>query len=92
MEAVTKLCHSDAAQVEPWHVPKTPGLNDPPRSRSFGKRWFHWPAGPGTTWRCASSHAPLHCPRPTLVGLDEAPLIGINGRERSVKRQRGRSA
>ena len=29
METVTRFCHSDAVQVEPWHVPKTPGLDDP---------------------------------------------------------------
>jgi hypothetical protein len=23
------FCHSDAPQVEPWHVPKPPGLDDP---------------------------------------------------------------
>jgi superfamily I DNA/RNA helicase len=29
METITRFCHSNAAQVEPWHVPKTPGLDDP---------------------------------------------------------------
>jgi heme oxygenase len=29
METITRFCHSDAAQVEPWHVPKPPGLDDP---------------------------------------------------------------
>ena len=29
MEAVTHFCHSDAAPVEPLHVPKSPGLDDP---------------------------------------------------------------
>jgi superfamily I DNA/RNA helicase len=29
METITRFCHSDAAQVQPWHVPKTPGLDDP---------------------------------------------------------------
>jgi superfamily I DNA/RNA helicase len=30
METITRFCHSEAAHVEPWHVPKTPGLDDPP--------------------------------------------------------------
>jgi AAA domain/UvrD-like helicase C-terminal domain len=29
METVTRFCRSDAAHIEPWHVPKTPGLDDP---------------------------------------------------------------
>jgi transposase-like protein len=29
METITRFCHSDAPQVEPWHVPKSPGLEDP---------------------------------------------------------------
>jgi hypothetical protein len=29
MEIITRFCHSDAAQVEPWHVSKPPGLDDP---------------------------------------------------------------
>jgi superfamily I DNA/RNA helicase len=29
METITRFCHSDAAQVQPWHVPTTPGLDDP---------------------------------------------------------------
>jgi superfamily I DNA/RNA helicase len=29
METITRFCHSDAAQVEPGHVPKSPGLDDP---------------------------------------------------------------
>jgi hypothetical protein len=28
METITRFCHSDAAQVEPWHVPKRPGLEE----------------------------------------------------------------
>jgi hypothetical protein len=29
LETVTRFCHSDAAQVEPWHVPVPAGLDDP---------------------------------------------------------------
>ena len=29
IDTITRFCHSDAAQIEPWHVPKTPGLDDP---------------------------------------------------------------
>jgi superfamily I DNA/RNA helicase len=29
METITRFCHSDAAHIEPWHVPKPPGLDDP---------------------------------------------------------------
>jgi superfamily I DNA/RNA helicase len=29
METITRFCHSDTTQVEPWHVPKSPGLDDP---------------------------------------------------------------
>jgi hypothetical protein len=29
VETITRFCHSDAAQVEPWHIPKSPGLEDP---------------------------------------------------------------
>jgi hypothetical protein len=29
METITRFCHSDAPQVEPLHIPKIPGLDDP---------------------------------------------------------------
>jgi hypothetical protein len=44
METITRFCHSDAAEVEPWHVPKDPRPGRPLNDR--GPQQGAGPAGP----------------------------------------------